>query len=94
MITPQDGDIVHRTFTVEGRGAFFEANVNWQLLGTDAGNVVKEGFATAQECCTLSTYSFTVTAPPGDYVLRVYDADVSGGEGAGEQQDTKRITVR
>ena len=56
--------------------------------------VVKDGFATAQECCTLSPYSFEVTAKPGDYVLRVYDADMSGGEGPGEHEDTKAVTVR
>jgi len=92
VATPQDGEQVGRTFTVEGRGAFFEANVSWQLLR--GGQVVADGFATAEECCTLSPYSFRVTADPGDYVLRVFEADVSGGEGVGEQQDTKRITVR
>ncbi len=92
IISPQDGQRVGRTFTVEGRGAFFEANVSWQLLRD--GAVVDEGFATARECCTLSPYSFEVQAAPGDYVLRVYDADMSGGEGVGEQEDTKRVTVR
>ena len=92
VISPQQGEEVGRTFTVEGRGAFFEANVSWQLLRD--GAVVKDGFATAQECCTLSPYSFEVTAEPGEYVLRVYDADMSGGEGPGEQEDTKAVTVR
>jgi hypothetical protein len=92
VVTPQDREEVGTRFTVEGRGAFFEANVSWQLLRDDV--VVKDGFATAEECCVLSPYAFEVTAEPGDYVLRVYDADVSGGEGLGEQQDTKRITVR
>ena len=93
IISPQEGEEVGRTFTVEGRGAFFEANVSWQLLDP-AGAVVKKGFATAQECCTLSPYAFEVTAKPGTYVLRVYDADMSGGEGPGEQEDTKAVTVR
>ena len=91
VISPQDGEQVDRTFTVEGRGAFFEANVSWQLLRD--GEVVADGFATAEECCTLSPYSFEVTAEPGDYVLRVYAADMSGGEGPGEPEDTKRVTV-
>ena len=43
---------------------------------------------------TLSPYSFEVEADPGEYLLRVYDADMSGGEGPGEQEDTKRIVVR
>jgi hypothetical protein len=91
IISPQEGDTVGRTFTVDGRGAFFEANVSWQLL--QDGQVVDEGFATAEEGMTLSPYSFEVTAEPGDYVLRVYDADMSGGEGNGEAEDTKQITV-
>ncbi len=92
VITPQDGDEVEGTFGVEGRGAFFEANVSWQVLQGD--RVVKDGFGTATECCTLASYEFSVEGlPPGDYVLRVYDADVSGGEGPGEQEDTKRLTV-
>lgn len=92
IITPQDGDVVGRSVKVEGRGAFFEANVSWQLL--ENGRVVDEGFATAEEGMTLSPYSFTLKAEPGDYVLRVYEADMSGGEGNGEAEDTKRITVR
>lgn len=92
IITPQDGDEVARSLQVEGRGAFFEANVSWQVL--QDGDLVDEGFATAEECCTLSPFRFEVTGlPPGDYVLRVYDADMSGGEGPGEQEDTKRFTL-
>jgi hypothetical protein len=92
VITPQDGDVVEGPIRVEGRGAFFEATVSWQLLRN--GEVVDEGFATAEEGMTLSPYSFEIDAPPGDYVLRVYDADMSGGEGNGEAEDTKRVTVR
>lgn len=92
IITPQQGDDAAGSLQVDGRGAFFEANVSWQVLQGD--RVVKEGFATAQECCALSPYSFEVTGlPPGDYVLRVYDADMSGGEGPGEHEDTKSVTV-
>ena len=78
-------------FTVNGRGAFFEANVNWELL--QDGQVVDEGFTTAEEGMTLSPYSFEVTADPGDYVLRVFEKDMSDGEGSGSPEDTKRITV-
>jgi spore germination protein GerM len=93
IIDPQDGDEVGGTFTATGRGAFFEATVPWQLL--QGNKVVKQGVTMAQECCTLSPYSFTVrNVRPGDYVLRVYDADMSGVEGGrDEPADTKRITV-
>ena len=92
VTSPQHGDQTGSTFAVEGRGAFFEANVSWQLLR--GSTVVKDGFATAQECCTLSPYRFTVrNVPDGDYELRVYDADMSDGEGSGEAEDTKQITI-
>jgi hypothetical protein len=90
---PADGATVDRTFTVSGRAAAFEANVQWELEQGDT--VVEQGFTMAAECCTLSPYSFEVTAPrAGDYTLVVHDEDASGGEGPGPVQDTKRITVR
>ena len=91
--TPADGATVDRTFTVSGRAAAFEANVQWALMQGDT--VAEKGFTTAAECCTLSPFSFEVTAPgPGAYTLVVHDEDVSGGEGSGPVKDTKRITVR
>lgn len=94
VTSPQDGETVGSSFTVEGQGAFFEANVSWELLDS-GGQVVQDGFTTARECCTLAPYTFDVEdVSPGDYTLRVYSADASGGEGPGEPEDTKRLTVR
>ncbi len=91
--TPSDGATVDSPFSVTGRAAAFEANVQWELL--QGSTVVKQGFTTAEECCTLSPYSFEVTAPPGSYTLVVHDEDASGGaEGAGQVEDTKRVIVR
>jgi len=90
--TPADGATVDSPFTVSGRAAAFEANVQWELK--DGDTVVRQGFTTAAECCTLSPFSFEVTAPPGSYTLVVHDEDVSGGEGSGPVSDTKRVTVR
>lgn len=91
--TPADGATVDPTFTVSGRAAAFEANVQWELK--DGDTVVKQGFTTAAECCTLSPFSFEVTAAPsGSYTLVVHDEDASGGEGSGPVQDTRRVTVR
>jgi hypothetical protein len=91
--TPTDGAAVESPFQVTGRAAAFEANVQWELM--QGGAVVKHGFTTAEECCTLSPFSFEVTAPPGSYTLVVHDEDASGGtEGAGQVQDTKGVVVR
>ena len=76
---------------VTGRAAAFEGTVLWELRQGDT--VVKRGFTTAKQCCTLSPYSFTVSAPPGDYTLVVHDQDVSDGEGVPVSADTKRITI-
>ena len=65
--------------------------MQWELV--QGGHVVKHGFATARECCTLSPYTFRLSAPPGDYTLVVHDEDVSGGEGTGRSSDTKQIRV-
>jgi hypothetical protein len=89
---PAEGSTVGTGFTVKGQAATFEANVVWELKQGD--KVVRNGFTTAQECCTLSPYEFTVTATPGDYTLVVHDTDESDGEGVGTSQDTKQITVK
>lgn len=88
---PIEGETVSTQFEVSGQAATFEANVVWELKQGDV--VVRDGFTTAQECCTLSPYKFTVTATPGDYTLVVHDTDESDGEGVGTSEDTKNITV-
>jgi hypothetical protein len=89
--TPAGGATVSSPFTVSGRAATFEANVVWELKQGDT--VVKKGFTTAQECCTLAPYSFEVKAPAGSYTLVVHDTDESG-QGLPVDEDTKEITVR
>lgn len=91
IIAPAEGAVVQSGFTVEGIGAFFEANATWELRQGD--RVVSSGFTMAQECCRMAPYSFTVDAPPGDYTLVVKDEDMSGGEGFTPFQDTKNVTV-
>ncbi len=90
--SPAQDETVPGRFTVEGDAATFEANVVWELKQGDV--VVKKGFTTAGECCTLSPYSFTVRAPAGAYTLHVHDTDESDGEGVGTSEDTKDITVQ
>jgi hypothetical protein len=94
--TPRQTDTssipVTSPFRVTGRAAAFEGNVQWELR--QGATVVRRGFTTASQCCTLSPYSFEVHAPPGDYTLVVRDVDVSKGEGSGGSQDSKAVLVR
>ncbi len=96
ITSPAEGATVDSGFTVKGVGAFFEANVVWELRRGDkvVASSAKSGPVMAQECCTMAPYTFTVDAPPGDYTLVVTDEDASGGEGPAPFQDTKNITVR
>ncbi len=96
IIDPQDGDTVKPGAEVSGIGAFFEANVVWELRrGGADGKVVESGFTTAEQCCTMAPYSFELpNVPAGQYVLVVKDEDASGGEGPPPFQDTKQITIR
>jgi hypothetical protein len=91
IIDPAEGAEVGSPFEVSGLAAAFEANVQWELM--DGDRVVERGFTTAEECCTMAPYSFTVNAPPGEYTLVVHDTDPSGGEGFAPWQDSKNITV-
>jgi hypothetical protein len=92
VTSPGDGATVTSPFRVQGRAAAFEATVQWEL---ERGNtVVRRGFATATQCCTLAPYSFRVQASPGSYLLVVHDENPSGGEGLPPTRDTKQITVR
>ena len=90
--SPLEDDTVPTQFNVTGQAATFEANVVWELKQGDT--VVRNGFTTAEQCCTLAPYTFTVTAPPGEYTLVVHDTDESDGEGIGTSEDTKHITVQ
>jgi hypothetical protein len=91
ITSPTEGAAVPTQFEVSGMAATFEANVVWELK--QGSTVVKDGFTTATECCTLSPYSFEVTAPAGIYTLVVHDSDESG-EGRPVNQDTRTITVQ
>ena len=78
---------VHR----RGHCVGVRGDVQWELSGPDG--VVKRGFATAQECCTVSPYAFEVTAPPGTTPWWCMTR-TSDGEGNPQSEDTKRVSVR
>ncbi|HEX6247795.1 MAG TPA: Gmad2 immunoglobulin-like domain-containing protein [Nocardioidaceae bacterium] len=92
IIDPGEGAEVGSPFTVSGLAAAFEATVQWELRKGD--RLVADGYATAEECCTMAPYSFRVKAPAGEYTLLVTDGDASGGEGYAPWVDTKTVRVR
>lgn len=92
IASPINGSVIHAgPVEVSGLASTFEANVLWKVLDS-SGAVVKHGFTTAAECCTLSPYSFTVVLAPGTYTIVVHDTDESGA-GRPVNQDTKEIIV-
>ncbi len=88
--TPADGATVSSPFTVSGKAAAYEGNVQWELM--QGSTVVRRGFTTTKVCCTPSPYSFAVKAPAGSYTLVVHDEDV--GEGLPPARDTVQVTVQ
>jgi hypothetical protein len=61
-----------------GEATVFEATVSWEWLR--GGNVVKEGFSTAEEGAPgRGAWSATVDVPPGDYVLRAFAESAKDG---------------
>ena len=92
IIEPAEGALVQGGFEVSGIGAFFEANVTWELRQGDT--VVESGFTMAEECCRMAPYTFPLPdVPAGDYLLVVKDEDMSGGEGFPPFEDSKNITI-
>jgi hypothetical protein len=89
---PGESAEVSTPFKVSGLAAAFEATVLWELRAGD--KVVADGFTTAEECCTMAPYTFTVkNVSPGDYTLVVTDNDPAGGVGVGVWEDTTLVTV-
>ncbi|WP_433276489.1 GerMN domain-containing protein [Pseudonocardia xinjiangensis] len=89
---PADGAVVGREVEVTGEAAVFEATVLWQVLRD--GAVVRSGVTSTSEGQRFAPFAFTVALAPGDYVVRVLEDDVSGGEGRPVLTDDKSVTVR
>jgi hypothetical protein len=93
--TPRQSDQssipVTSPFRVTGRASAPDGTVQWELMQGDT--LVRHGSAPAGRCCTLSPYSFTVSAPPGAYTLVVRDQNTSGGKGVARSEDSKAVLV-
>ena len=98
ILGPVEGAEVQSGFEVTGIGAFFEANVVWELHdGSADGRVVASigrvrpghGRGVLHDGAVL----LHRRAPPGRYTLVVRDEDISGGEGPPPFEDSKQLTV-
>lgn len=89
--SPADGTQVGRQVEVRGEAAVFEATVLWEVLRD--GELVQKGFTSTAEGQRFAPFAFTVTLEPGDYTVRIREADPSDGEGRPALADDKRITV-
>lgn len=91
--TPAEGHALRPGQTIEGLAAAFEGTVHWEIRQDDA--VVASDFTTAEECCRMMPWSFTLPdLAPGTYTLTVTEDDPSGGEeGAGPHSDSRTFDV-
>ena len=94
---PYEGAVVSGSFVADGVNSGFEATMEWRLEDA-AGDVVLEGFATAEgwmdRLYPWETGPIDVSGlTPGDYRFVASNPDPSGGEGFPPDTDTRSITV-
>lgn len=90
ILTPEQGGSVAAGGTFGGEASVFEATVSWEWV--QGGNVVAQGFATAEEGAPgRGAWEATVDVPPGDYELRAFES--SAEDGSVTFLDTKDVTV-
>lgn len=93
---PAEGATVSGTFAAEGVASSFEANVPWQLRD-ESGAVVLDGFSMASgfsdKLYPWATEIDASSLEPGTYTFAALTDDPSDGEGPGQFEDTKTITV-
>lgn len=99
VTTPEEGATVSGTFTASGASSSFEATTPWEIRkGGADGEVVKDGFATAEgwmdKLYPWETEVDVSDLPAGDYTFVAMTDDPSDGEGDGPTVDTKSITIK
>jgi len=92
VLAPTQGADVRSPVTVSGTASVFEATVSWQVDRPD-GTVVARGTAmTPIAAPARGPWSFTVSLPPGTYLVLAYA--VSAKDGSHTWPDSKTFTVR
>lgn len=81
ITAPLDGQTVTGpVVTVTGEGTAFEATLLYAVLVAGTEDVVVEDYTEAGANGEVGPYTFDVELEPGDYVLRVWEPDMSEGE--------------
>ena len=79
---PLDGQSVPGpVLKVTGEGTAFEATLRYEVLVTGTDEVVVSDFTMAGANGEIGPYTFDVELEPGTYTLRVWEPEVSDGDG-------------
>lgn len=85
--SPTSGAVVAGpTVTVSGTATAFEATLAWEVVPAGGGDPVQEGTTMAGANGEIGPFSFTVDLEPGTWTVRVWEPDVSDGEGSGDER--------
>jgi len=93
VLGPTQGATVGSPVEISGVATVFEGTVSIDIISRATNTRVKTTFAQASEGAPgRGTWSTTVNLPPGDYVVRAYEA--SAQDGHPTNIDDKAFTVR
>jgi hypothetical protein len=92
IVSPQEGDTVATTFTVEMAGAVFEATARLRVRDAAGDVVLDEQVMLSEGAPGQGTASTSVALPSGDYTIEAYYVSMRDGSERG--LDSHRITVR
>lgn len=81
ITAPLDGQTVAGpVVTVTGEGTAFEATLSYAVLVAGTEEVVVQSYTEAGANGEVAPFRFDVELEPGDYTVRVWEADMSDGE--------------
>ncbi|MGN8246180.1 Gmad2 immunoglobulin-like domain-containing protein [Cellulomonas soli] len=97
LLTPTSGAVLDGpTVTVSGEGTAFEGTLLWDVVPAGSGDDavgVAEGFTQAGANGEVGPFTFTVDLEPGDWTIRVWEPDMSDGEGAEAGADRRHLVT-
>lgn len=79
--------------TVTGEGTGFEATLNYRVLVAGTEDLVTEGWMTAGANGEIGPYTFEVTLDPGQYIVQVFEPDMSDGANGDPLHNLVQVTI-